>query len=135
MVNDNPRRRAMFLSAALFNWSAAVAVFLLCRFSPGPFGLAPMRGSDLLFVDLACLLIALLGFGYRLAALKFERNRSLVALSACGKIIFFSIVALHYLSGHIGILLVAMAAGDLVYAALFFHFLRQPVPNVQETFS
>ncbi len=115
--------RGLFGTAAAFNIAVGAAL-VFGRGAVGPaLGLGPLSGADLVVSNLAGLLVALLGAAYALIAREPERLRPLIALAAAGKVLAFACVAIPWLQGQVPASLPALAAGDLVYAALFAHYL------------
>lgn len=117
-----PKRPALFLIAALWNWSIAVSAFalpgLVYRLTmpiPAPDNLA----MTYLFMGL----VLVFGIGYFWAWQDFARNAPLVRLGVVGKLTVFFIATIAMLTGQIGVLLFVIAFGDLIFALLFLRAL------------
>ena len=114
--------RALFYSAAVFNWCAAVLFFPptgLARL----LGLLPLAGNGL-FDQIALLAIFGFGIGYALVAYDPPRNRGVVVLGAVLKLGVVAIIYAHYLLGDATVRMAFLVSGDLIYAALFLQYLR-----------
>ena len=114
--------RALFYSAAVFNWCAAVLFFPptgLARL----LGLLPLAGNGV-FDQIALLAIFGFGIGYALVAYDPPRNRGVVVLGAVLKLGVVAIIYAHSLVGDANVRMALLVTGDLIYAALFLQYLR-----------
>jgi hypothetical protein len=115
--------RAMFYSAAIFNWLAVVVVL-------PAFGLANYLDmkpalSNSPFEQIAVVSIALFGLGYWIAGNDPRAHRGVILLGALGKLAVVAIVWGHYFFSHdVSLNLAILTFSDLAYAVLFFHVLR-----------
>jgi hypothetical protein len=115
----------------LFGLAAAAnfAVAGLFLFGKGPlvalFGLDPIAGTNLLFVNLAAVLIGGFGYGYARIAADPVAFRPLIHLGAAGKLgaVLAAIVAA--IEDPHAIRMAALIGGDAVFAALFLDYLRR----------
>jgi hypothetical protein len=87
--------------------------------------LAPADGTNRVFLDLAAVLIASLGYAYARAAGDPQRFRAYVQLGVIGKLLAVAVVLGHWSAGRIGWPLPLLAGGELILAALFFQYLRR----------
>ena len=114
--------RALFYSAAILNWCAAVLLFPpsgLARW----LGLLPLAGNGL-FDQIALMAIFGFGIGYALVAYDPPRNRGIVVLGALLKVAVVAIIYAHWLFGDANVRMALLVTGDLIYAALFLKYLR-----------
>jgi hypothetical protein len=114
-----PQTKALFYSAALFNWGAVLILALLAS----QLGLQPPQQT--MFGQMALLAIFAFGCGYWIVGRKPDTNRGLVVLGAFSKVGVVVIVISHWLTGLAAPQMVALVSGDVVYALLFVLFLKQ----------
>jgi hypothetical protein len=120
-----PSARALLNVAAAFNITAAVLVVALARNAPQVLGIEPPQMGQLLYVDLAALLIAGFGVGYALAGRDLVRFWPFVALGTACKCGVAALALDYFLTGQAGLLVMALASGDALFAVLFVRLLRQ----------
>lgn len=127
--------RRLFIPAALFNWSVAASLLLFSD-SIGPLlHLDPASGTNLAMRDVCMLLIALFGFAYWQIGSDPTRFRPYIELGILGKALVVLAICGHWLAEHIGWQLPAVAFGDVVFALLFWNFLRSyPTPVADSLF-
>ncbi len=116
-----PQVRALFYSAAVFNWLAAAILF-------APFGIARWLGlepapANTPYEHIALSAVVLFGIGYWWAGVDPVRNRPLITLGMIGKLLVVAVFWSAVLGGRANWRLGALASGDLVYAALFARYL------------
>ena len=117
--------RTLFGVAAFFNFAAAGALlFLRPAFGPRV-GLAPIAGTNLVFVYMTAFLIATFGWAYARVAQDPRRFRPFIELGAIGKLLAVAAATGPWLAGEIGWQLPFVVGGDLVFALLFIDFLRR----------
>jgi len=113
--------RALFRSAAVFNWLA------FCLLAPW-FGIAPvlgLQGATTGLYDLVALLaIAGFGWGYWLAGTDPHAHKGIILLGAVLKLGVVAIFWTHVLLGNTPWSMAALVSGDLIYAGLFLHALK-----------
>lgn len=117
--------RRLFIPAALFNWSVAGALLLLSDLMGPLLQLDPASGTNLAFRDMSMLLVAAFGVAYWRIAFDPQRFRPYIELGILGKSLVVLVIYGHWLAGHIGWHLPAVAFGDVVFALLFWSFLRR----------
>lgn len=115
--------RLMFRVAALFNigvaiplWVAPVWLSVLLGFEPVP--------TDVLYTDLFAVLVLTFGIGYWWVATDPERNRVIVRMGICGKLLVVLVGYGHFLSGGTNLPFAVLVTGDLLWALAFWRFLR-----------
>jgi hypothetical protein len=79
--------------------------------------------TDRLSFHLFLTFVALFGAGYFWVSRDVTRNHAIVGLGAAGKVSVFCVFLGHALAGSIPFTPLAVAAVDLVFAALFVYFL------------
>jgi hypothetical protein len=115
----------LFGTAALFNFAVAGGLLFLRPQLTPLLALEPASGSNLLLLYMTIAFIALFGYAYACVARDRVRYRPYIALGAIGKLMMVAVTALTWLSGAIGAQLPSLAAGDLLFAALFIQYLRR----------
>jgi hypothetical protein len=119
--------KRLFLVAALYTLSAAFvsyACFPALVFTPQglPFTHNPVFGT---FFYTLVLAVVLFGIGYFTASRDLTRNRVMIWLGVVGKLGLAILVFRLYAAGFLTPLLPVGLAGDVVWAVLFFEFLRR----------
>jgi hypothetical protein len=116
-------RRAIFASAALFNWAVGAGLILTMPLLERLLGLEPVATSAKVFVDLFGVVVIAFGAAYLMLAIDFRKYRAFAVLGAAAKLAVVATVSCHFLAGHIGWPLLALSSVDLVYALLFIALL------------
>jgi hypothetical protein len=128
-MSDADRARRLFVPAALFNWSVAAGLLFLRPWLSPLMGFAPVDGTNLSFLYIAAALVAAFGWAYWCVAQDHRRYRPYIVLGVIGKLLVVLAVFVPWLRGLTGWQLPALASVDLVFAGLFFMFLkRTPSP-------
>jgi hypothetical protein len=120
--------RAMFVSAALFNWTAAI-VFVFA--SDWVLALLSLESSPtaLLFLHLFFTVVFLFGIAYYRAATDLEGQAEVIKLGGAAKLALFVVATLDVALGVVSWPILVPLSGDLVYGLLFFKALsRLPKP-------
>jgi len=120
--------RRLFGIAAFFNFAAAGALLFLRPVIGPRVGLAPIAGTNLVFVYMTAFLIATFGWAYARVAQDPRRFRPFIELGAIGKLLAVAATTGPWLAGEIGWQLPFVVGGDLVFALLFIDFLRRTRP-------
>lgn len=116
--------RAFLYFASGFNFAAALVLVVLARVAPQLLGVDALSSSQLVYVDLAALLVVGYGIGYVLGGWDLSRFWPYVSLGALGKAGVAALVLVYYLRGHTEHLVMLLAATDAVFAVLFVRLLR-----------
>ena len=111
--------RALFYSAALFNWGAVLIFMLFAR----PLGLEPPLQS--LFGQITLGAIFVFGCGYGLVGMAPRAYRGIVALGVLGKLAVVAIVWANWVSGSTTPQMALLVSGDVIYSLLFLRFLQR----------
>jgi len=116
--------RKLFTVAAIFNFLVALGL-LFGRPLVGPlFGLDPASGTNLVFLYLTGMFVALFGYSYLRIAQDPRRYRPFIELGIVGKLLAVCGATWPWLAGDVGWRIPFLAGGDLVFAVLFIQFLR-----------
>ena len=116
--------RTFLYVAGAYNFGAALILVLLARTAPHLLGVDMLHARQLLYVDLAALLIVGFGFGYVLGGVDLARFWPYVALGALCKAGVAVLAGAYFVTGNAGPLVMLLAAGDAVFAVLFIRLLR-----------
>lgn len=124
-ITRGPRYAAwLFGTAAAFNAAVAFGMLALRPQLSAWFGLDPATGSNAVLANLSAALIAVFGYAYARAALDPLRFRRYIELGMLGKLLVFPAAVTPWLQGETGWQLPLLACGDLLYALLFWDYLR-----------
>lgn len=124
MLRSERGFRAMFLSAALYNWCVAGVFSLWHQPLFATFGIAPAPAPPLYF-HLFLMSVAL--FGYMYYRVSRDLTQTLfVKLGVAGKSLVFAIVLAYGIVGIASWHLIVLASVDAFYVLLFVRFLRSP---------
>lgn len=121
------RHRTLFNAAALFNLAAGIPLLVSPGFMAGLLALQ-ITPAGTLFMQLTALAIAGFGVIYGLIARDPLRHRPYILLGVGLKIGFVGFVCTYWFLGHIGTLLPALAAGDVIFSILFLRAYREIYP-------
>jgi hypothetical protein len=86
-------------------------------------GLEPAAGSHIVLIYFTGAMIAVFGYSYLRIAAEPARYRPLIHIGAIGKLSAFACAAVPWLQGQIGPRLPTLLTADVVFAALFLHYL------------
>jgi len=117
--------RWLFGIAAAFNFAVAASVLFLRPWIGPLFQLDPATGTNLVNINIAGVLIAAFGWAYVCVARDPVRYRPYISFGIIGKLGVAIAALAPWLTGAIGWRVPALAAADLVFAALFADFLRR----------
>jgi hypothetical protein len=126
-------RRAVFLSGAIFNLAVGSGLIFLFSVIQPYLGMAAVPAALMFLVDLVGMFICAFGFAYWLLSVDFQRYRPFASFGAVCKLLVVGIVVAHFLAGHVGWQLLALAMVDLVYAILFLVILREAEAGAIQT--
>lgn len=113
--------RILFISAACFNVLAGLPLLLALRPMAALLRLQ-ITPTSTLFIQLVMGLVIIFGWVYWMIACDPLRYRPYIVLGIILKVLFVSVVYGHWLAGNIPWPLPAVAAGDIVYALLFWRY-------------
>jgi hypothetical protein len=118
--------RVLFGTAALFNLLVGLNLVLL-RYWIHPPGLHldPIGGTNLVFANLAGLLVISFGYAYARVAGDPVKFRPYIHLGAIGKLLAVAGVAWPWWIGAVPGNMLATVSIDLIYAVLFLDYLRR----------
>lgn len=116
----------MLISAAWFNWLAALALLLIPATLFQLFRITPLP-TEPLFLHLFAVLVFVFGIGYYWAAKDFEKNAPIVRLGMIGKLAVFLTGLVNTLLGNVSWQIMLLVSVDLLYAVLFFMALKAVV--------
>jgi hypothetical protein len=117
--------RWLFGIAAVMNFAVGGGlVFLRPRLGP-LLGLTPTTGSNVVIANATGLFIAVFGYAYARVALDPVRFRPYVALGILGKMLITAATAWSFFAGAVDWRLPALTGIDVVFALLFWDFLRR----------
>ncbi|MBS0343208.1 MAG: hypothetical protein JSS56_22110 [Proteobacteria bacterium] len=111
--------RALFRCAAFFNWGAVLILALLAH----PLGLQPPQAT--MFGQLVLVAIFIFGCGFWMVGAAPGANRGIAVIGAWSKMAIVAVVAVHWAAGSATTQLAALVSGDIVFACLFFRFLKR----------
>ena len=121
----NTYARRLFSVAAVFNFAVAGAALFARDALTAMLGLDPATGTNVAFVDITALMIGVFGYSYACVAYDSHKYRPYVSLGVIGKLLVVAAASWLWLRSVIPSQLPALAAGDLVFAALFLDYLRR----------
>ena len=125
--------RALFISAAGFNVLAGLLLVAAMGTAAGLMGL-PLNPTAVLFIHITAGVVLVFGGVYWMIARDPVRYRPYIPLGIVLKVLVIVVVSGHWLAGHISWPLPALAAGDAIYAVLFWRYYRGTaisIPTVQ----
>ena len=114
--------RGLFLVAACFNWIAGLPLFVATKPAAALLGLEVTNATAALFVHLIGGLIVIFGGAYAMIARDPVRYRAYIPLGLILKTYVVVIVYGWWLIGAIPWPMPALAAGDIVFAVLFWRY-------------
>jgi len=117
----------VFGAAAVFNVLVGAVGLLSPSLTAKLLGIDPPHNP--IFAVLASWLILVFGFGYALVARNPAGNRDLMLLGAVGKLFVLPIMIAAWLRGWAGAAAIPPAAGDFIFALLFFDARRKLTPT------
>ena len=117
--------RWLFGAAATVNFVVGL-VFLFARsWFLGTFGLDAVAGSNIVLGNLVGMFIVLFGYSYLLVAMDAARYRVFIPLGAIGKLCAVACGVVPWVLHEVSATLPALLGIDLVFAVLFFDYLRR----------
>ena len=121
MTSITPSRqgRVLFHCAALFNWGAVLILALLAH----PLGVQPPQ--ETMFGQLVLAAIFIFGCGFWMVGAAPGANRGIAVIGAWSKLAIVAVVLAHWVAGGATAQFAALVSGDIVFACLFFRFLKR----------
>lgn len=89
----------------------------------------PVIGTNVVLFNFAGTMIGLFGYAYVRIALDPWRFRPLIHVAAIGKLLAFASAALPWLAGIVSSRLPMLLSADVIFAILFFDYLRRTRPS------
>jgi hypothetical protein len=118
--------RWLFGTAAFFNIAVALDLLVLRYWFPSPLlPLDPIHGTNLVLANLAGVLAGSFGYAYARIAGDPVRFRPYIHLGAIGKLLAVASAVWPWAVGAVPWQLPALTSLDLIYALLFFDYLRR----------
>jgi len=114
----------MLIIAGLWNCLNAIIFFIISIAFPelfAIFGVAIPISN--VWIHLALMLIGAVGIGYIMVSMNLKENHGILILGAFAKILVFIIFLTYMIMGDVGILVVLLGVGDVIFACLFIEFL------------
>lgn len=118
--------RWLFGTSVVFNIAVALGLLVFRYLFPLPFmPLDPIGGTNLVFANFTGLLVGMFGIIYALIAIDPVKFRLYIPLGIAGKLLALVGVVVPWLGGAVPVQLPALGCIDLIYAILFFDYLRR----------
>ena len=115
----------LFGISAATNLAVSAALLAFGTFVAQRLALDPIVGTNVVLFNFAGATIGLFGYAYIRIALDPVRFRSLIHVTAIGKLLAFLSAALPWLAGVVSSRLSMLLSADVVFAILFFDYLRR----------
>lgn len=119
MAPQQVYQKIMFVSAALFNWIAAILFVGLFYVSQEHLAMLIKIPEQTLWFFFSFVIVFCFGLGYYFISMDVERNRDIIKLGLIGKIAFFVMVLNYWQKGDVSTLGFSLAIGDAIYSVLF----------------
>lgn len=113
---------SLFLTAAIFNW--LVGSLLLFAY-PLVSRMLGFEGPPDVFFHIVAGIVVLFGFAYWLIWRDPVRFRPFVHFGAVAKLVFVLAIYAHWAMGSASGMLALLVSADLIFAVLFFNYLRR----------
>ncbi|NQD92114.1 hypothetical protein HP532_05535 [Pseudomonas sp. CrR25] len=120
--------KGLFSLAALFNWVAAIPFLIAPGTVANLLGIHPTP-ADPMFTDLFMVLVLAFGWGYWKISRDPRRNRPIIELGIFGKLLVVVVGYGYFFAGKITWPFAVLVTGDLLWAYLFWRFLRRYPAN------
>jgi hypothetical protein len=121
--------RWLFGISAVTNLAVSGALLLFGAFVARRLALDPIVGTNVVLFNFAGMLIGLFGYAYVRVAVDPGHFRPLIHVTAIGKLLAFASAALPWLTGIISSRLPLVLSADVIFAILFFDYLRRTKPS------
>ena len=113
---------SMFVAAAFFNWTAAIAL-LKPSILFGALGITPVPNQDFV-LHLCSLLIAFFGSMYYSASKDLVNNANMVYAGLWAKAVVVAVAVLDVMLGYISWQILLIVSGDAIFSILFYKALQ-----------
>lgn len=121
--------KAIFYSAALFNWFIAVWIGFFIESFFAFFAISPVP-TEILMAQWFSTLVVAFGLGYFWIALDMVKNRQIILLGGVAKMMLVTTGVLNVMYGMVSWQILIPLAGDFLYALAFFAVYRSIPPKV-----
>jgi hypothetical protein len=115
----------LFGISAVTNFAVSLALLAFGSFVARRLAFDPIVGTNVVLFNFAGMLIGLFGYAYVRVAVDPVRFRPLIHVTAIGKLLAFASAALPWLTGIIPSRLPMLLSADVIFATLFFDYLRR----------
>jgi len=115
----------LFGISAATNLAVSGALLFLGTFVARHLAFDPIVGTNVVLFTFAGAMIGLFGYAYVRIAIDPVRFRPLIHVTAIGKLLAFASAALPWLAGIVSLRLPMFLSADVVFAILFFDYLRR----------
>lgn len=122
MIDSDARK--LFTAAAIFNFAAGLSFLLAAQQVAQLIGMKPVP-SDPLWLHFGAVLVLAFGWGYWRVAGDPVRNRPIIEMGILGKSLVVIAGYTDWLLGNVNWPFAALITGDLIFAALFWSYLRR----------
>jgi hypothetical protein len=122
--------RWLFGISAVTNFGVSAALLVLGAVVARRLALDPIVGTNVVLFNFAGVMIGLFGYAYVRIAMDPVRFRPLIHVTAVGKLLAFASAALPWLTGIIPSRLPVLLSVDVIFAILFFDYLRRTGRNM-----
>lgn len=116
--------RTLFAVAAVYNLLAALPLLVAGETVGRLIGMEPLP-TPTLFVQISLITVLLFGWAYWQVSRDPAYYRPYITLGIIGKLIFVAVIFAHWAMGNTNGALPTLAAGDIVFAALFWRYLKR----------
>ena len=119
MTSQQSYQKIMFVSAAIFNWSAAILFVGLFYVSQEHLGMLIKIPEQTLWFFCWFMAVFAFGFGYYFVAQDVLRNRDIIKLGCFGKAMFFLLTFNAWQEGDVSTIAFCLVVGDAIFTVLF----------------
>ena len=111
--------KAMFVSAAWFNWIVSFLLIFAVKDLFSLLGVAPLP-TEPLFVHFLAIVVFVFGIGYYWAAKDFENHQNIIKLGALAKLLLVAVGIIDWQLGIVSWQIMLILVVDFVYSFLFY---------------
>ncbi|MBI5116454.1 hypothetical protein HZA56_08270 [Candidatus Poribacteria bacterium] len=124
MLNDDAGYKRLFLLAAAYNLALGLVFLLLFSQIVTFLHMAVPPPQSAVFHQMAILLAMVFGIGYYMVSRDLYGQRGIVVLGIIAKTTVFLLFLYHVLFSGLHLLLFIIGVGDLIFALLFYKYIR-----------